>query len=1139
MKIPSSSLGLLLALCPLSTTLLGQDIPGAVVDRKSEDPRIMLRYSTFDPLQGVPEVPGTLRSGNDTNLWIVQFHGSPSDDDRQAVRNLGGKLVGSLPEDCQVVRMTAATASAIAVMGQVRWVGAYEPAYRLDPALLAEHLSGRAVPTRTYNLVMADKWKDKQALEDKIIALGGKVVDRHIQGLLFTVELTGQQLLQAARLDEVLWIDQWMAPAEDMHNARAVQGSDIIETAAGFTGTGVRGHVYEGVEATHPDFTTAMTNVRSSGAAQAHGHCTAGIIFGNGNSAPQARGHAPSAVGFYTNYTAVSAGFSRNAVISDVVNVHNCMFTTASWGSGLTTNYTSVSADADDIVFDHRIPWTNSMSNQGNQNVRPEAWAKNVISVGGLFHRNDADPSNDAWSFSGQPFGSASVGPASDGRIKPDLCNFYEDVWTSDLSGSAGYASGNSYTGFNGTSAATPITAGLNALAIQMYTNHIFNNTPRVSGGSRFANRPFAQTLKALQIACASLYPISQATRAQAGWGYGNVGTMYNRRERMMIIPEDVPITQGATQTYQISVLSGETSLKVCMSYLDPQGNPAATLARVNNLNLRVISPFGVSYWGNNGLGASNTSSSGGSANNIDTVENVFLNNPVAGTWTIEITAPTIAQDAHLATAATDATYALVVNGGRQIFGSGCARFIPDTSTTGSGNLIPFGTNNASSLETLFAANNGGSVGGAVYFNLTPAANLYITGFEVNTTVAVDTPIEMDVYTRSGTHVGFEGSRSNWTPRTMGRGVAAAVNTGSLIELNTPILLGPSLTGIALVARNFNHRYTNGTGTNQNYSDTNLTLDLGSATNAPFGSVITPRVANIRVRYRTDTSTWTNQIYQTILRREDLGVSGEINGLAFSSINAGRHFNRELVIRMSHVTAGHTLSTTFSANLPSPVTVLSRWDHNWFLDANSWTEIGFAQPFNYNGTSDVVVEIYARGNHSTNPSAFNSGNSGVARVGAFGFGFASRPTTASFDDNSGLRMRVNRNCAVGTKFGTSCGSMRAEPFGTPNRGGVAWYDLYDALPNAGVILGLGFAPTTFPVSLNQYGFTNCLVFHDLPTTLFFVTNASGQTFHGISVPNSASFDGLKVSGQWFGLDPAAPGGITVSNYITNLIGIDP
>ncbi|MBL8755762.1 MAG: S8 family serine peptidase, partial [Planctomycetes bacterium] len=939
--------------------------------RVSNDPRVLLRYATFDPVAGQPEVPAQLRATADSHLWIVQFVGTPTDADRAPILAAGAKIHGYLPHDSHIVRMDHATRALVATMKNVRWVGAYEPAYRLEAELLAEHLTGQPVPVRKYNMVMADKRNDKKALEAKIVAMGGKVVDRHERGLLFTAELTGAQLLAAARLDEVLWIDRWTAPGEDMDNARIVQGSNAIEAAAGYTGSGVRGHVYEGVEFNHPDFTTAMTNVRSSGASQAHGHCTAGCIFGNGTSAPQARGHAPDAVGFYTNYSTVTAGWSRNMVIDDVVNVHNCMFTTASWGGAQTPNYTSVSADADDIVFDHRIPWTNSMSNLGNQNVRPEAWAKNVISIGGLSHGNDANPANDTWT-------SASIGPAADGRLKPDLCNFYDNVWTSDLTGAAGYSAGNSTTGFNGTSSATPITAGLNALAIQMYTDHILNNTPRVLGGTRFQNRPYAQTLKALQIACASLYPVAQASRAEAGWGYGNVATIYDRRSRLTIIPEDVPITQGATHTYSIQVAPGETQLKICMTYLDPAGVVAAAIDRVNDLSLTVTSPGGTIYRGNNGLTANNTSTSGGVNNTIDTVENVFLNNPVAGTWTVTITAPTVTTDAHIATAATDATYALVVNGGTRLYGSGCARYVPDTSLTGTENYFPWGGYAPTTLATVYANNNGGSVGGAVYYNVTVTNSMWVTALDVNTAATLGTELLLDVWRTNagGTHIGNETNAAAWLPMSAGKGIAAGVDLPSRIDLATPFYLTPGTYGFAVVASNFAHEYTNGTGANQNYSDANLAIACGSATNVPFtGGVNTPRVANTTLRYRLDGAQGTNMRYQTILRQGELATAGNITGLAFSAATTGRHWNSSLVVRMSHVPAGHVMSSTFATNLPAPVTVLSQSNYSFEQVADQWREIGLQAPFAYNGTSDVVIDIVARGNWQTTTGGYNRAGS--------------------------------------------------------------------------------------------------------------------------------------------------------------------
>jgi hypothetical protein len=1033
--------------------------------------------------------------------------------------------------------MRAATAAAVAGLPGVRWVGPYEPVYRLEPELVAEYASGAPVQVRKYNMVMADKRNDKDALQRKIEAIGGEVADRHEGGLLFTAHLTFPQLLQAARFDEVLWIDRWTESGVDMDKARTVQGSNHVESVAGYTGSGVRGHVYEGVEAGHSDFTTPMTNVRSGGFADDHGHCTAGCIFGNGTSHANARGHAPAAVGFYTDRLSVTAGWSRNMVIGDVVNVHNCMFTTASWGAAQTTAYTSVSADADDIVFDHRIPWTNSQSNTGNQNSRPEAWAKNVISVGALRHYDNTNVADDLWASwpaGGLP-NAASIGPAADGRLKPDLCNFYDDIHTSDRTGAAGYSAGNSNTAFGGTSGATPVTAGLNALAIQMYTDHILNNTPRVVGGTRFQNRPYAQTLKALQIACASIYPVAQATRAQAGWGYANVRTVYDRRNRLTIIPEDVPITQGSTHTYLVNVLTGETQLKICMTYLDPAGNVAAAIDRINDLTLRVIHPNGTtSYWGNVGLTTANTSSTGGAANTIDTVECVFVDNPTPGNWKIEITAPTIAEDAHLATPATDATYALVVNGGIRVYGSGCARHIPDNDAgSGTLNFIPFGGTPPSTLTTVFASNNSGSVGGAIYFDLTAATNLYLSGLDVNTATTVGTPIIVDVFTRSGTYAGNENTTAGWSARTTGHGVAAALNTPSSIQFNDMIPLGAGLTtGVAIVARNFDHRYTNGANV---YSNANLSFSGGSATNVPFsGAVFSPRTANMTFQYRTDNHSWTNQLYQQILRREQLGSAGTITGLAFAPGSTGRQWNRQLRIRMSHVAAGYTLSNTFAANLPAPVTVLDKANYSWHMTADRWTEVGLTSAFAYNGTSDVVVEVLAVANNHTSPAAYHRATE--PRLHAFGWLFGSPPATGTVDA-AAQKIRANFNCAEAGVFGTRCGPMRTVPFSTPVAGTGFFFDILNAVPGSAAIMVLGLHTNApYPVDLTPFGWTNCRLWQQDFVTIFHVIPPSGNSWHFLGIPPGTANDGTIIYGQWFNFDPAQPGGLSASEYIRMIVG---
>jgi hypothetical protein len=688
---------ILLALSPF---LAAQPAPVAAEDTHL----VYLRLAAFDPLRGEPPVPATLAGGTDVRLWIVQFASRPTGAMRAAVRAAGGELSRYLPANAYVARMPIGAAAAVARLADVRWVGVYQPAYRLEPALLAEHLAGSRAPVRRYNIVVFDKRTDKPALAAAIRAIGGTVTHEQPGSLLFEVALDGTQLLAAARLDQVLWIDRWTPRELDMDNARRQGGANYVEAQGGYTGSGVIGHVFEGVQPTHPDFTVPPVNVLSCGSAAAHGHCTAGIAFGNGTSHASGRGMAPAATFFYTTHDCLDAGISRWQVFQELVTNRDVSLSTASWGGERTTAYTSVSAEADDIIFDHDIVWTQSQSNAGNQDSRPEAWAKNIFAVGALFHNDTDDPSDDAW------WGGGSTGPAADGRIKPDLCAYYDWIWTSDLTGTAGYSEDDWFTGFGGTSGATPIVAGHNALAIQMFTDALFGNTLRNPGGSRFSNRPHAATLKALMIASAKQYPFTPTStdtrREQQGWGFPDLRALYDTRGRTLVVDEAVALQQGGFKRYVVRVAPGEPELRIALCFTDPPGNPAASLARINDLTLRVTSPAGIVYQGNAGLEDGPWSAAGGAADDRNTVECVFVQSPPDGEWRVDVLATLIAEDAHVETPELDAAFGLAVRGGIDEtagtftpFGAGCP------GTAGTPALAMSGEPSIGTLVTFEATN--------------------------------------------------------------------------------------------------------------------------------------------------------------------------------------------------------------------------------------------------------------------------------------------------------------------------------------------------------------------------------------------------------------------------------------------------
>ena len=157
----------------------------------------------------------------------------------------------------------------------------------------------------------------------------------------------------------------------------------------------------------------------------------------------------------------------------------------------------------------------------------------------------------------------------------------------------------------------------------------------------------------------------------------------------------------------------------------------------------------------------------------------------------------------------------------------------------------------AGSLTTLFARNNGGSAGGAVYFDVTiGGTGLIITGFDTN--AAGSGRFGWEVFTRGVTYVGNTTSNLGWTSVATGSGVGQGIDNASPVTLNNPFVLDANTTyGMALVmGPEAGHDYTNGDGSNQNYSNSDLTLDLGAASNVPFtGNTFTPRVWNGTIYY--------------------------------------------------------------------------------------------------------------------------------------------------------------------------------------------------------------------------------------------------------------------------------------------------
>ena len=629
---------------------------------------ILLDRASFDPELEEPDLADSLLSGGG-ELHLVQFVTQPLEAFREGIRALGGRIGSYVPHHAYVVRMDDACRARVEALPYVRWVGEYHPEYRVERGILEGLADGSLAPWQRYQIMLVEQSEaEKAVLAARVAEIGGEVVQLDRGSSFLQVFLTPEQLRDIAGADQVLYLDRLGEYEPDMDVARELHGSLWLENLTGWDGEGVRGESADiGCETTHPDLQLGGPPVchdTSGGGCGSSFHGTAvhGIVFGSGLACQRGILRAHEADFYCTTQAWVGSSGSpgtspggrwwHTGELVDPALDWRCVFQTNSTGSPRTTLYTTVSAQMDQAILDHDIVICQANGNSGNAEGRPQAWAKNVVSVGGINHGNTLTKADDTWAF------GASTGPATDGRIEPDLASFYDLIDTTTTGGACTAS-------FGGTSGATPIVAAHLGLVFQMWHEGLFGN---LTGGSVFDSRCHFTTARALAINSAAQWTFSGAghdlTRVNQGWGHPDVRGLYEARDRMRIVDEADVLGDLESTTWRVEVQPGEPALKATLIYADAPGAPAVQAQhRVNDLSLKLVSPGGTTWWGNHGLLAEMWSSPGGARNDKDTVENVYVQAPEPGTWSVTVSADEINADTHLETARADADYALVVSG--------------------------------------------------------------------------------------------------------------------------------------------------------------------------------------------------------------------------------------------------------------------------------------------------------------------------------------------------------------------------------------------------------------------------------------------------------------------------------------------
>lgn len=397
--------------------------------------------------------------------------------------------------------------------------------------------------------------------------------------------------------------------------------ASVSDGGLGLNGEGVVVGVGDNADVqTHVDFKGRLISRAASNPA-GHGHHVHGTVAGAGNINDMYRGYAPRS-------TVVSQLYSGILVNTPVyVQDYGMVITNNSYGNIIECDYHGTydlySRLLDEQAFDlPNLQHVFAAGNSGTVTCPPFSTgfrtvlggyqtAKNVLTVGGTTDSSELG-------------GFSSRGPVKDGRLKPEITamgHMVASTWPNN---------GYSYNG--GTSMAAPAVSGGLALMYQRYR--------QLNGGAN----PKSALMKALVCNGASDRG-NKGPDYSFGFGWLNLLRSVDMLDNNHYFTSN--ISNGQALTHTITVPANTAQLKVMLYWHDPAASLVSAQALVNDLDLEVDDPSSATNLPrilNPAPGSVNIAATTG-ADHINNMEQVVIDNPAAGTYTLRIRGTAITQN--------------------------------------------------------------------------------------------------------------------------------------------------------------------------------------------------------------------------------------------------------------------------------------------------------------------------------------------------------------------------------------------------------------------------------------------------------------------------------------------------------------
>lgn len=681
--------------------------PTTVEEASKNHHLLVLKTGVFDPLTQHLDFSRYefSRAEAASRYSIIQFDAKRSNiademaTSRQILKDQGAEILSYLPSYAYLVRDASVNAETSSILPGVRWIGPFEPGYKVSPDLwdLGSWVEEIELEVLGFPGVSAAELTELVSASFREAEMTGYEPSARYPTTTFVV--SGRDLLtflqKASALDSVYWISHYRAPElATLNSVSPIQANDVVGRPIwdqGIIGTGQIVTVLDsgldrnqcwftqwddGGPVWNTDETDADTSVSppdagalfpqrkvvgyfnlpsaseyddnqtcpgSTSSTGWHGTHVAGIVAGDD---PAVSRSTPALPGFEAG-----DGMAPNAqiLVQDGGNdasgclqmptdlgpvllqarAANSYIHNNSWGSNTAGAYTARDSATDQQLFETSdvlmlVAAGNTGGGAAVGSIFSPGSAKNVTTVGAFGNGNSTVRAN-----------YSNRGPTDDNRLKPDIMAPGSNISAASGDDNDSTASCPATVQKSGTSMATPHVSGAAALVRQYFVDGFYpGGTREVADGLT----PSGMLLKAVLLNGTRM----DTTNPDNNTGWGRVwldNNLYfdgdDRQVRHWDVVHERGLETGEVHTYEIWVPTAGDEFRVTLAWFDPGGDPTAALSLVNNLDLEVVDPSGTVYLGNDFAGGMSTT--GGTADTVDTVEQVRFSTAGTGLYTLRV----------------------------------------------------------------------------------------------------------------------------------------------------------------------------------------------------------------------------------------------------------------------------------------------------------------------------------------------------------------------------------------------------------------------------------------------------------------------------------------------------------------------